>query len=543
MSPIATAFLLVGITASALAQEQLWEVPGPVSSAREWYHTAAFRDYDGDGAQDLLVAYFVDPQTSPYSTIEILSGRSGQVLWNLTTWGVMEVQDAGDCDGDGYPDLLMLMVSGVRWPQLWSTRTNSLIWQGINATGSAGVNYGATLLGDVDLDGDGLNDVIIGSRHPSESIVSAYGPTGTLLWQIDYLAQTRIAYSISKYGDFNGDGCDDFLLGLLDGSGRGVVAICSGLDGSYLQESFGTQPGNALANHVKNVGDINGDGVHDYVGFPEYSTTVPDAVIFSGADGSALRIWTDFAESVVAGPDFDLDRDGVPDLIICDNEQVVLNSYGKTRAISGRDGTELWNVFAQQNVPGSGVVNGYYGWGRYSTSLGTWPGRAYPSVAWIELGYWMGSNGTGRVRAFGSEHIGQGPVKGHACSSIGTQPLIGARKTQAGARITLAKAPPGAFAVLAMSLQQPATAVGIQVLPLELTPIGMPGCFLQVSPDVVQWRVTGTGPGHDRGYCYVDLPFQLTGATTGTSAFAQWLAFDLGTLDFAASEVHSLRGQ
>ena len=123
-------------------------------------------------------------------------------------------------------------------------------------------------------------------------------------------------------------------------------------------------------------------------------------------------------------------------------------------------------------------------------------------------------------------------------------PLIGVRTNGSGhSRVTLAKAPPGAFAVLALSLQSAAGSIGPHALPLDLAPLGMPGCLLQVSPDATHWCVTGTGVGHDRGYCHVDLPFQLTGTATGVPVFAQWLAYAPSTQHFAVTEIHSLRGQ
>ncbi|HEB54406.1 MAG TPA: VCBS repeat-containing protein, partial [bacterium] len=533
------------LASGMLAQEPLWELPGRVYSQASWYNLSTFRDFDGDGVRDMIVRFIVDPMTNYLSSIEVRSGRSGRRLWGISQGSVIDARDAGDCDGDGRPDVLLLYGGSLRWLEVWSTRTGTLLWHTNNNPGSAGYGYGDALLADIDLDGDGLQDVLVATNHASHSTLYAYDHSGALLWLIDHRAQGRFVYSIGHYGDFNHDGYEDFLLGLQgDPNGAGVVAICSGLDGSYLRQSFGMQVGNYMCDHVTNVGDIDGDGVHDYAGFPAWFTFTGDCAIFSGADGSVLRTWLDYAESVVAGADFDLDRDGVPDLLISNEQLVAPNTYGRTRAISGRDGQELWRVDAVPYVPGAPAVYGYYGWGRYAVSLGTWPDRAYPSLAWMELGYRIVGNATGRIRTWGGEHVGQGPIKGHACSSGDVMPLIGARKNaNGGARVTLAHAPPAAFAVLVLSLQDSPAGFGVHTLPLDLAPLGMPGCLLQVAPDVVHWRVTGNGPGHDRGYCHADLPFQFTATATGVPVFAQWLAYDPVTLGYAATEVHTLRGQ
>ena len=80
-------------------------------------------------------------------------------------------------------------------------------------------------------------------------------------------------------------------------------------------------------------------------------------------------------------------------------------------------------------------------------------------------------------------------------------------------------------------------------MPLELAPLGLPGCLLHVVPQVAFWRITGSGPGHDRGYAFVDLPFALSATAAGIDVFAQWLVLDPVSLEFAATELHVLRGQ
>jgi len=79
-------------------------------------------------------------------------------------------------------------------------------------------------------------------------------------------------------------------------------------------------------------------------------------------------------------------------------------------------------------------------------------------------------------------------------------------------------------------------------LPLDLTAFGLPGCNLYVGPQVTHLRLLGTN-GIDRGYAAVDLPFQLTTSTLGTSVVAQWLVLDPTTLDYAATPKHQLRGR
>lgn len=536
----ALALLLTALAVHLPAQQQLWEIPGPGPSLRLWGYLSRFRDLDGDGVRDFLVESIYNPTYNSNIDIEIRSGRDASILWAIQRPGVIEAYDAGDCDGDGEPEVLLLCSVGPRWIELWSTRTRSRLWWTMTPGASAGIVWGGVILGDIDLNGDGLKDVLVGSRHSSHSTLYAFDNAGNPLYSRDYLAIGRVAFSVCNMGDTNGDGCEDFLLGCTEPTGRGMLTLTSGSDGSDLRITYGLQAGDHLAHHPTRLGDIDGDGVDDYMGFPTWFTTTGRTAQFSGATGNLIRSWIDYAESVVAGPDFDVDRDGIPDIVISNGVQVAPNTYGRSRALSGRDGTELWHVDAKPSVLGSCVSPGSSGWGAYAASLGTGPGRAYPALLWIELEYHTCWTLNGRVRAFDAELLGQGPVTGTACSTTGERPLIGARNTATGARVTVAHAPPGATAVLNLATTAHHKQ-NLAVLPLGSSLLGI-DCDILVLPEASTAVLVGTGPGIDRGYAAVDLPFLLTPATTGIDLVAQWLVFDPVTADFAATELHHLHG-
>ena len=531
---------LVGLTAFASAQQQQWEIPGPGPSLRQWFNLSAFGDFDGDGVRDFLVESVYNPTYTLLIDLEIRSGRNASILWSMQGGAILACYDAGDCDGDGEPDILLVRSTGPRWIEVWSTRTRSRLWWATTPGASAGIAWGEVILGDIDLNGDGLKDVLVGSRHSNNSTLYAFDNAGNLLYSRDYLAIGRVAASACNMGDTNGDGREDFLLGCTEPTGRGMLTLTSGLDCSDLHITYGLQPGDHMSDHATRLGDIDGDGVDDYMGFPAWFTANYRVAQFSGATGNLIRSWIDYANSVVAGPDFDLDRDGVPDLVICNSLQVAQNTYGRTRAISGRDGTELWHVDAQPSVLGSCISPGTQGWGYYSASLGTAPGRAYPALTWIETEYHTCTSLYGRVRAFGTELLGQGPVTGSPCSTTGQPPLIGARNTATGARVTIAHAPPGAIALLNV-----ATAAyhkqNLAVLPVSAAAFGI-DCDILVLPEASVARLVGAAQGIDLGYAAVDLPFLLTPFTTGIDLVAQWLVLDPITLGFASTELHHLHG-
>jgi hypothetical protein len=157
----------------------------------------------------------------------------------------------------------------------------------------------------------------------------------------------------------------------------------------------------------------------------------------------------------------------------------------------------------------------------------------------MDLDWFVPGTYMGRVRAYNTARAGQGPITGLPCSSIKQYaPQIGAREATTGARITIAKAPPGALGLLCLALLPQTSYAGLP-LPISLAPLGLPGCKLHVGPDAHYLRLLGT-TGIDRGYAAADLPFHLTASALGTSIAAQWLVFDPVSLDYGATAKHEL---
>ncbi|MFY9346030.1 MAG: VCBS repeat-containing protein [Planctomycetota bacterium] len=536
MNAVVLRGLATALLAQALpAQQLLWQVPSPPSTT-QYLQLEPFADYDLDGYRDFLQVVLPNAFVTSQGAVQIVSGRDGAVLWSgVPTWVLNRIADAGDIDGDGVPEFAVLNQSGVRWVDIWSPKNNSILWQ---QSGSISNDYGHAMLGDIDVNGDGRSDFLVTTSVPSASLVYVYDSSGVLLYTVPCHSQGRVAYSLCDMGDINGDGCDDFVIGCNDSLYRGVLVLTSGLNGSVLRLSYGFATGDLMTDHASNLGDIDGDGVNDYAGFPHISTWSGLCMQISGATGNIIRYWYDFADSVIAGQDMDLD--GVPDLVLGSDLPLGGNVYGSTRARSGRDGTLLWRVDNFQAPPGSGISNGSSGYARYAAGLGVQPGSPYPAIAWMDLQWFTSLTHYGRVRAYNTARAGQGPITGNACSSTNQLPQIGARQTTAGARVTIAKAPPGAVAFLNLAIAPQTTYAGL-TLPIDLSPFGLVGCDLHVGPEASDWRILGT-TGIDRGYAAVDLPFQFV-PTLGAAIVAQWLVFDPATLAYAASSKHQLRAQ
>jgi len=200
--------------------------------------------------------------------------------------------------------------------------------------------FGARVAGAGDVNGDGFDDLLVGSplsspnnRIDSGSAFVFSGADHRLLWRFDGGKQfARLGFSVTGAGDVDGDGFDDLLAGAPKERPNGVSSagssfLFSGATGAQILRLDGTVAGGYFGWSVGGAGDVDGDGVPDLiVGAPRDdlgNPASPDtgrAFVFSGATGARLFSFTGPAASSVFGESVagagDLDGDGVPDLVV-----------------------------------------------------------------------------------------------------------------------------------------------------------------------------------------------------------------------------------
>ncbi len=139
--------------------------------------------------------------------------------------------------------------------------------------------------------------------------------------------------AIANAGDVDGDGVDDLLIGEpfyyptggLTYEGR--VSVISGATHAVIRTHDGTQAQEMLGTAVAGVGDMDGDGIADYaIGSWQHASNGlvnnGEVVVYRGSDGSVL--WTiDGAVTnqyvgVALAPSDDVDGDGRPDVLVSD---------------------------------------------------------------------------------------------------------------------------------------------------------------------------------------------------------------------------------
>jgi hypothetical protein len=373
-------------------------------------------DVNGDGIDDLIIgAPFADPNSrrgagASYvvygqagglgATLDLNSPPAGNVTviqgaaaFDGSGWSV---SDAGDVNGDGIDDLIIGAPFAALNTQLQSGVSYVVYGQagGLGATldlnspaagtvtviqgGSTADQSGRSVSSAGDVNGDGIDDLIIGAPYASPDTLKragvsyvVYGQAGGLGTTLDLnspaagtvtviqaaTAKAHAGYSVSSAGDVNGDGIDDLIVGapfadpnILKNAGASYVVygqaggLGATLDLNSPPAGTVTVIQGAIAKaqagySVSSAGDVNGDGIDDLIVGAPYASpdTLPQAgvsyVVYgqAGGLGTTLDLNSSFAGTLTviqgAGADFDrsgysvsnagdVNGDGIDDLIV-----------------------------------------------------------------------------------------------------------------------------------------------------------------------------------------------------------------------------------
>ncbi|MFM9995669.1 MAG: FG-GAP-like repeat-containing protein [Phycisphaerales bacterium] len=237
--------------------------------------------------------------------------------------------------------------------------------------------FGASVAGIADVNGDGCGDVIVGAPdedpgNAPEDAGRAYiisGRTGAVLSILAAPSQEfegEFGDAVAGVPDVNGDGRPDVAVGArsmdpgtaTENSGR--VYLYSGATGAYLRALYtptATLNGN-FGDSLAGVADLNGDGRGDViVGAPSESWQVANSGLvhlYSGATGVRIRsipsprreIGGRFGESVAAVPD--VNQDGRADIVVGAPHEDPGSSpqdAGRAYVFSGVTGALLWILY------------------------------------------------------------------------------------------------------------------------------------------------------------------------------------------------------
>lgn len=153
--------------------------------------------------------------------------------------------------------------------------------------------------------------------------------------------------SLCVIGDVNHDGVADFAVAdrrVQATSGRGIVWVVSGKDGSALFALHELPSSHGFGRSLAAAGDLDRDGIDDVLVTESTSLYQHDVRAFSGGDGQFLRTFEGCIgpESVPLGlaGAADLNRDGVPDVVF----GVARVTTGIVLVLSGKDGRRITTI-------------------------------------------------------------------------------------------------------------------------------------------------------------------------------------------------------
>ncbi|MCB9766028.1 MAG: FG-GAP repeat protein [Alphaproteobacteria bacterium] len=272
-------------------------------SSGHYGSSASSGDLDGDGLSDLAVGAtgelsfrggaYVHLASDAYQTANDLNVALSSTYFITSTYAQLgsSVDLSGDVTGDGYSDFVACggfhntdagrcwVVAGLSTPGFLNERIEN--HDTANFSGNAGdeLGVGQHMLATADVNGDNIDDILIGSASAASGNGEVYVFLGGASLSGSYTAATDADVILGGDGafgtaiqagvDVDGDGNDDVLIGATTGGAAtaGVVYLIPGplsgasyaLPGDEIASWHGTASGDQFGAAISGLFDLDGD--------------------------------------------------------------------------------------------------------------------------------------------------------------------------------------------------------------------------------------------------------------------------------------------
>lgn len=290
-----------------------------------------------------------DPSNNPYYVNIIGDGLLknwpiGDALWHYTiTTGYDQspkaIQQIPDISGDTVADVIICSEDNfIRCFNGNSSGIADVMWEFEIYSGNIYDQPGLTTIEDIN--GDGYEDVIVGTTGGDRSIIAISGKTGAQIWKhhTNEYGQGGWVYSVDASFDYNNDGIVDVIASTGDDFediGPKRVYCLNAVDGIAIWETYiGGPVFSAIG-----VEDFNADGIPDAIaGASSADETEGKVVGINGSNGSISWTKTTGGSSVWALLQIDdITGDGVKDVAAGDfgGNYYYINPVNNTEIFNG----------------------------------------------------------------------------------------------------------------------------------------------------------------------------------------------------------------
>jgi hypothetical protein len=319
------------------------------------YSVASAGDVNGDGFADLVVGGSDNGITS--IVYVYLGGPGGIATTPTAIDGPISqnfgdsVASAGDVNGDGYADVIIgTDTSDAATAYVYLGGPNGLSTTPTLLQGPTMSAFGDSVASAGDINGDGYADVIVGAPTLDAAYVYLGGPNGLSATPLTLQGPTSLGenfgYSVAGAGDVNGDGYADIIVGAFSAAylylGGPNGPSTSGIALPPTVANFDYYP-------VASAGDVDGDGFADLI---VGSFGSGEAYLYRGSAGGPTATpvtlsagGSQFGISVAGAGD--IDGDGFADIVV--------GAMGSNQAfvyLGGTSGLGQSSTALSPNLPG-----------------------------------------------------------------------------------------------------------------------------------------------------------------------------------------------